>query len=82
MKKWVCKVCGYVYEGETLPEDFICPLCKHGAAVLLQLCETLEKIHEHWPDALAEDGYFAAVSKSAFSFFTTSSNKPASITLT
>ena len=31
-KGWVCKVCGYVYEGETLPEDFICPLCKHGAA--------------------------------------------------
>ena len=29
---WVCKVCGYVYEGEDLPEDFICPLCKHGAA--------------------------------------------------
>ena len=57
-------------------------LCKHGAAVLLQLRETLEKIHEHWPDALAEDGYFAAVSKSAFSFFTTSSSKPASITLT
>ena len=31
-KGWVCKVCGYVYEGETLPDDFICPLCKHGAA--------------------------------------------------
>ncbi len=29
---YVCKVCGYVYEGETLPDDFICPLCKHGAA--------------------------------------------------
>ena len=29
---YVCKICGYVYEGETLPEDFICPLCKHGAA--------------------------------------------------
>ncbi len=56
-------------------------LCKHGAAVLLQLRETLEKIHEHWPEALAEDGYFAAVSKSTLSFFTTSSNKPASITL-
>ena len=28
---WVCKICGYVYEGETLPADFICPLCKHGA---------------------------------------------------
>ncbi len=31
-KGYVCKVCGYVYEGEELPEDFICPLCKHGAA--------------------------------------------------
>ena len=29
-KGWVCKVCGYVYEGEELPDDFICPLCKHG----------------------------------------------------
>ena len=27
-----CKICGYVYEGEPLPEDFICPICKHGAA--------------------------------------------------
>lgn len=31
-KGFVCKVCGWVYEGETLPEDIICPLCKHGAA--------------------------------------------------
>ena len=30
-KGYVCKICGYVHEGE-LPEDFICPLCKHGAA--------------------------------------------------
>ena len=29
---YVCKVCGYVYEGDELPEDFVCPLCKHGAA--------------------------------------------------
>lgn len=28
---YVCKICGYVYEGDTLPEDFVCPLCKHGA---------------------------------------------------
>ena len=28
--KWVCKICGYVYEGDTLPPDFICPWCKHG----------------------------------------------------
>ncbi|MBQ3284281.1 MAG: flavin reductase [Ruminococcus sp.] len=31
-KGWVCKVCGYVFEGEDLPDDFICPLCKHGVA--------------------------------------------------
>ena len=31
-KGWRCKICGYVYEGEKLPTDFICPLCKHGAA--------------------------------------------------
>ena len=29
---WVCKVCGYKYEGEVLPEDYICPLCKHPAS--------------------------------------------------
>lgn len=31
-KGYVCKICGYVYEGEELPEDFVCPLCKHGAS--------------------------------------------------
>ncbi len=31
-KGYVCKVCGYVYEGDELPDDFICPLCKHGAS--------------------------------------------------
>lgn len=30
-KGWRCKVCGYVYEGEELPPDFVCPWCKHGA---------------------------------------------------
>ena len=29
---YVCKICGYVYNGDPLPEDFVCPLCKHGAA--------------------------------------------------
>ncbi len=29
-KGYVCKICGYVYEGSELPQDFICPLCKHG----------------------------------------------------
>lgn len=31
-KGFVCKVCGYIYEGDVLPDDFICPLCKHGVA--------------------------------------------------
>lgn len=31
-KGFVCKICGWIYEGDTLPDDIICPLCKHGAA--------------------------------------------------
>ncbi len=31
-KGFVCKVCGYIYEGDELPEDYVCPLCKHGPA--------------------------------------------------
>lgn len=30
-KGYVCKICGYVYEGDELPSDFVCPICKHGA---------------------------------------------------
>ena len=32
MKKFVCSVCGYVHEEESLPQDFICPWCQHGVA--------------------------------------------------
>lgn len=32
VKGFVCTICGYIYEGDTLPEDYICPLCKHGAS--------------------------------------------------
>ena len=31
-KRFICTVCGYIYEGETLPDDFICPVCKHPAS--------------------------------------------------
>ena len=31
-KKWVCKICGYVYEGESLPEDYVCPICRRPAS--------------------------------------------------
>jgi len=30
--KWVCQICGYVYEGDELPADFVCPVCKHPAS--------------------------------------------------
>ena len=33
VKGWRCTICGYIYEGEELPPDYICPLCKHGAEV-------------------------------------------------
>jgi flavorubredoxin/flavin reductase (DIM6/NTAB) family NADH-FMN oxidoreductase RutF/rubredoxin len=36
-KGWVCKICGYIHEGEELPPDFICPICKHGADVFEKL---------------------------------------------
>ncbi len=31
-KGWICTICGYIYEGDPLPEDFICPICKHPAS--------------------------------------------------
>lgn len=45
MAKWKCSVCGYVHEGESLPEDFVCPLCKRPASAF-------EKIEEQ-PEAAA-----------------------------
>ncbi len=35
--RWVCKICGYVYEGEELPEDYICPICKHPASDFVKI---------------------------------------------
>ena len=29
---WICTICGYIYEGDTLPDDYICPICKHPAS--------------------------------------------------
>ena len=31
-KGYICTVCGYIYEGDVLPEDFVCPWCKHPAS--------------------------------------------------
>ena len=36
-KGYVCTVCGYLYEGETLPDGYVCPLCKHGTDVFEKL---------------------------------------------
>ena len=36
-KGWVCSVCGHVYEGEDIPDDYICPLCRHGREDFSQL---------------------------------------------
>lgn len=40
---WVCKICGYIYEGEELPRDFVCPWCKHGAADFEKVEKTTTK---------------------------------------
>ena len=36
-KGWICTICGYIYEGEELPPDFICPICKHPASDFVKL---------------------------------------------
>ena len=36
-KGFVCTICGYIYEGDELPDDFICPLCKHGVDAFEEL---------------------------------------------
>ena len=37
--RWVCQTCGYVYEGDEMPDDFICPWCKHGKADFIKITE-------------------------------------------
>ena len=38
-RRWECKVCGYVYEGDSLPDDFECPLCKHGKEEFVEIID-------------------------------------------
>ena len=52
---WKCTVCNHVYEGETLPEDYICPICKHGK-------DDFEKISGESAPAKAEEPKATAVS--------------------
>ena len=45
---WVCKICGYVYEGAELPDDFVCPLCKHGKDDFEHVVPAQEKKQKGW----------------------------------
>ena len=36
-RRWQCQICGYIYEGDSLPEDFTCPLCGHGAVDFVEI---------------------------------------------
>ena len=47
MKKWVCPVCGYVYEGETIPEGFACPQCKVPGTKFKEMAENSTLAAEH-----------------------------------
>ncbi len=47
MKKYVCKVCGYIYEGEYLPEDFKCPVCKAPAKAFQEVEGEIQLAAEH-----------------------------------
>lgn len=40
MTKWKCSICGYIYEGEELPVDFVCPICKQGADKFVKIEDT------------------------------------------
>ena len=44
-ESWVCRVCGYVYEGAELPDDFVCPLCKHGKEDFEHIVPVTKKKH-------------------------------------
>ena len=45
---WRCKVCGYVYEGETLPDNFECPICHHGADDFERIEEPAKEASPRW----------------------------------
>ena len=53
---WVCKVCGYVYEGAELPDDFLCPLCKHGKDDFEHIVPEQKKKQKGWVCTIC--GYF------------------------
>ena len=56
-KKYVCRICGYVYEGDFLPDDFVCPICKHGA-VDFELVEETPQIVETSNQEFSSEKYY------------------------
>ena len=60
MSKWKCKICGYIYEGETLPEDFTCPLCKQPASAFEKIEEAPVKTGNKYAGTQTEKNLEAA----------------------
>ena len=60
MTKWKCKICGYIYEGETLPEDFTCPRCKQPASAFEKIEESPAKSGSKYAGTQTEKNLEAA----------------------
>ena len=60
MSKWKCTVCGYVYEGDVLPEDFTCPRCKQPASVFEKMEEAAPKTNNKYAGTQTEKNLQAA----------------------
>lgn len=59
-ERWICNICGYIYEGH-LPDDFICPLCKHGAADFSRLDGDVPEKEEPKPVSDGEEKWICSV---------------------
>lgn len=60
MSKWKCSICGYIYEGETLPDDFVCPLCKQPASAFQKIEEAPSKSGNPYAGTQTEQNLLAA----------------------
>ena len=60
MTKWKCGICGYIYEGETLPEGFTCPICKQPASVFVKVEEAAAPAANKYAGTQTEKNLIAA----------------------
>ena len=60
LKKWKCKVCGYIYEGESLPADFVCPVCRQPASAFEPVEEAPAPAHSKYAGTQTEKNLEAA----------------------